>query len=97
MIFLDLRAVSSADPEETLANPDWRSERVEPGDQDANGPYRTPAKDADTADEPTQEQVDEEIRHEDIMLQSPYVNIPHLEDPYEDPYGAKSKKDDNDR
>ncbi len=88
---------ADADPEETLANPDWRSERVEPGDQDANGPYRTPAKDADTADEPTQEQVDEEIRHEDIMLQSPYVNIPHLEDPYEDPYGAKSKKDDNDR
>ncbi len=85
---------ADADPDagETLANPDWREERVEPGDQDASGPYREPAEHADASDEPTQEQVDDEIRHEDIMLGSPYVSIPHLDDPYDDPYGAKSDK-----
>jgi cell division protease FtsH len=65
---------------------------VEPGDQDPNGPYREPAENADTSDEPTQEEVDDEIRREDIMLKTPYVNIPNLDDPYEDPYGTKKKQ-----
>ncbi len=85
---------AKADPDapETLADPHWRDQRVEPGDQDPNGPYREPAQNADTSDEPTQEQVDEEIRREDIMMKSPYVNIPHLDDPYDDPYGTKKDK-----
>ncbi len=78
--------------DEALANPHWREARVEPGDQDPNGPYRKAAEDADTSDEPTQEEVDEEIKREDVMMQTPYVNIPHLDDPYDDPYGTK--KDD---
>ncbi len=85
----DAPDASGAKPEEELANPDWREERVEPGDQDANGPYRAPAEDADTSDEPTQEQVDEEIHREDVMNQTPYVNLPRLDDPYDDPYGTK--------
>lgn len=77
--------------EETLADPHWRDERVEPGDQDPNGPYRKPAENADKADMPTQQQVDEEIHREDIMNRTPYVNLPHLDDPYDDPYGTKKK------
>ena len=89
-----LEGDAKADPDapEALADPHWREQRVEPGDQDPNGPYREPAQNADTSDEPTQEQVDEEIRREDIMMKSPYVNIPHLEDPYDDPYGTKKDK-----
>ena len=35
-----------ADPDagETLADPNWRNEPVEPGDQDPNPPYREPAE-----------------------------------------------------
>ncbi|WP_296012873.1 ATP-dependent zinc metalloprotease FtsH [uncultured Adlercreutzia sp.] len=61
--------VEGANPDagETLADPNWREEPVEPGDQDANGPFRAPAEDADRADMPTQEQVDAEIDREDDM------------------------------
>ena len=55
------------DAGETLADPNWREEPVEPGDQDPNGPFRAPAEDADRADMPTQQQVDAEIDREDDM------------------------------
>ncbi|MCI8424727.1 MAG: hypothetical protein HFJ72_03590, partial [Adlercreutzia sp.] len=58
---------ANPDAGETLADPNWREEPVEPGDQDANGPFRAPAEDADRTDMPTQEQVDEEIDREDDM------------------------------
>ncbi len=50
---------------ETLADPNWRHEPVEPGDQDPNAPYRRPAVGADRADMPTQAKVDAEIDRED--------------------------------
>ena len=53
--------------DEQLADPNWREERVEPGDQDPNAPYRPAAADANRADVPTQAEVDAEIRREDIM------------------------------
>ncbi len=78
---------ASDDASEHLANPDWRDERVEPGDQDANGPYREPAQDADRSDMPTQEQVEAEIEREDEMLSS--SDTPQIPDEYDDPYGVK--------
>ena len=56
-----------ADPDagETLADPQWRQEPVEPGDQDPNAPFRIPAAHADRADMPTQAEVDAEIDRED--------------------------------
>lgn len=76
-----------------LADPNWKSERVEPGDQNANGPYREPAKDADREDMPTQEQVDAEIRREDLMDSTPMAPDPN-DDPYADPYDIKSDEKD---
>lgn len=60
-------AASSPDAGETLADPNWRREPVEPGDQDPNAPYRTPAAGADRADMPAQAEVDAEIDREDEM------------------------------
>ena len=57
--------------DEQLADPNWREEPVEPGDQDANGPFRPAAEDADTSDMPTQAEVDAEIDREDLMDSSP--------------------------
>ena len=68
-----------------LADPNWMNEHVEPGDQNPNGPFWTPAKNADTSDEPTQTQVDAEIRREDIMSSSPYVIIPGFDDDIKPP------------
>ncbi len=47
---------AAVDPDagETLADPNWRDEPVEPGDQDPNAPFRTPAEHADRSDMPTQ-------------------------------------------
>ncbi len=64
-----------------LADPDWRDARVEPGDQDASGPYRAPAANADRDD--AEQQVardarDAQLRHGDSV-----------EDPYDDPYGLR--------
>lgn len=77
-----------AGTQEQLANPDWMNERVEPGDQDAKGPYWEPASNADTSDMPTQAQVDAEIRREDLMDSTPDAPDPYP-DPYADPYGTK--------
>ncbi len=60
-------AASSPDAGETLADPNWRREPVEPGDQDPNAPYRPAAEGADRADMPTQAEVDAEIDREDEM------------------------------
>ena len=60
-------AASSPDAGETLADPNWRREPVEPGDQDPNAPYRSAAEGADRADMPTQAEVDAEIDREDEM------------------------------
>ncbi len=57
--------------DEQLADPNWREEPVEPGDQNANGPFRPAAEDADTSDMPTQAEVDAEIDREDLMDSSP--------------------------
>ena len=56
-----------SDAGETLADPNWRTEPVEPGDQDPNAPYRPAAEGADLADMPTQAEVDAEIDREDEM------------------------------
>ncbi len=56
-----------SDAGETLADPNWRTEPVEPGDQDPNAPYRPAAEGADRADMPTQAEVDAEIDREDEM------------------------------
>lgn len=56
-----------SDAGETLADPNWRREPVEPGDQDPNAPYRPAAEGADRADMPTQAEVDAEIDREDEM------------------------------
>ncbi|MCI2241260.1 ATP-dependent zinc metalloprotease FtsH [Adlercreutzia faecimuris] len=64
-----------------LADPNWREEPVEPGDQDPNGPYRPAAEDANRADMPTQAEVDAEIRREDVMDASPAAPAPAGEDP----------------
>ena len=50
-----------------MADPNWRTEPVEPGDQDPNAPYRPAAEGADLADMPTQAEVDAEIDREDEM------------------------------
>ncbi len=60
-------APTDPDAGETLADPQWRQEPVEPGDQDANAPFRAPAARADRADMPTQAEVDAEIDREDDM------------------------------
>ena len=60
-------APTDPDAGETLADPQWRQEPVEPGDQDANAPCRAPAARADRADMPTQAEVDAEIDREDDM------------------------------
>ncbi len=71
-----------------LADPDWKEEPVEPGDQDPNGPFRKPAEDARTDDALTQAQVDAEIEREDVMDSSAAAPAPRGEDPYADPYGT---------
>ena len=43
------------------------TEPVEPGDQDPNAPFRTPAEHADRSDMPTQAEVNAEIDREDDM------------------------------
>ena len=60
---------AAVDPDagETLADPNWRNEPVEPGDQDPNAPFRTPAEHADRSDMPTQAEVNAEIDREDDM------------------------------
>ena len=60
---------AAVDPDagETLADPNWRDEPVEPGDQDPNAPFRTPAEHADRSDMPTQAEVNAEIDREDDM------------------------------
>lgn len=76
----------------TLLNPDWRDARVEPGDQDPNGPYWEPAENADKSDEPTQAEIDEHIAFEDEMLSSPEAPDPDKSDsPYADPYMTAPK------
>lgn len=60
-------AVVDPDAGETLADPNWRDEPVEPGDQDPNAPFRTPAEHADRSDMPTQAEVNAEIDREDDM------------------------------
>jgi cell division protease FtsH len=72
-------AEARAKDEERLANPDWREERVEPGDQDANGPFSEPAAEADTTDMPTQAEVDAEIDREDAMDATPEAPAPKSE------------------
>ncbi len=62
--------------DEQLANPNWREAEVEPGDQDANGPFRPAAEDADRSDMPTQAQVDTEIHREDVMDSIPDAPAP---------------------
>ncbi len=77
-----------------LADPDWKAEHVEPGDQNANGPFRAPAAEADQTDMPSQAQVDDAIRREDINLEVPGVPLPPQDDdPYADPYGTQGKDD----
>ncbi len=68
-----------------LADPNWRDEPVEPGDQNANGPFWPAAQDADRSDMPTQAQVDAEIVREDIMDATPEAPAPAGEDPYATP------------
>ena len=86
-----------------LADPNWRSEPVEPGDQDPNAPYRTPAADADRSDMPTQAQVDAEIRREDLMDATPLAPDPaERRDDVGGPSAARGKhagdpKDSSDR
>ena len=77
-----------------LADPNWRGEPVEPGDQDPNGPFRPAAEDARTDDVPTQAQVDAEIVREDVMDASAAAPAPKGEDPYADPYGTAGAKGD---
>ncbi len=77
-----------------LADPNWRGEPVEPGDQDPNGPFRPAAEDARTDDVPTQAQVDAEIVREDVMDASAAAPAPKGEDPYADPYGTADAKGD---
>lgn len=56
----------SGNQEETLNNPNWRSEPVEPGDQDPNGPYWKPAPgDGNPAD------AKDETPKDDVL---PFVN-----------------------
>ncbi len=62
--------------DEQLADPNWREERVEPGDQDPNAPFRPAAENADLSDMPTQAEVDAEIRREDVMDSSPAAPAP---------------------
>ena len=71
-----------ADPDagETLADPNWRNEPVEPGDQDPNAPFRTPAEHADRADAPTQAEVNAEIDREDDMDSSADTPDPNKKD-----------------
>ena len=71
-----------ADPDagETLADPNWRNEPVEPGDQDPNAPFRTPAEHADRADAPTQAEVNAEIDREDDMDSSADAPDPNKKD-----------------
>ncbi len=71
--------------DEQLANPNWRDEMVEPGDQNANGPFRPAATHADLSDMPTQAQVDAEIVREDVMDSTPEAPAPEGEDPYAAP------------
>ncbi len=59
-----------------LADPDWREARVEPGDQNAGGPYREAAENADASDEPTQEEVDVEIEREDALASTSEAPAP---------------------
>lgn len=79
-----------------LADPNWKEEPVEPGDQDANGPYRRAAEDARTDDVPTQAEVDAEIVREDVMDSSAAAPAPKGEDPYADPYGSASSDETGD-
>ena len=71
-----------ADPDagETLADQNWRNEPVEPGDQDPNAPFRTPAEHADRADAPTQAEVNAEIDREDDMDSSADAPDPNKKD-----------------
>ena len=71
-----------ADPDagETQADPNWRNEPVEPGDQDPNAPFRTPAEHADRADAPTQAEVNAEIDREDDMDSSADAPDPNKKD-----------------
>ena len=68
--------------QERLADPNWRSEHVEAGDQNPNGPYRPAATNARTDDDPTQAQIDAEIVREDVMDSSPAAPAPQGEDPF---------------
>lgn len=53
-----------------LADPDWRDARVEPGDQDPNGPYRKQAKNVDhddAAEKAQREASDAQFEHGDSV------------------------------
>ena len=65
------------DAGETLADPNWRSEHVEPGDQDPNDAGRPAAPGADRVDMPTQAEVDAEIDREDDMDSTPLAPDPN--------------------
>ncbi|WP_420915323.1 ATP-dependent zinc metalloprotease FtsH [Adlercreutzia wanghongyangiae] len=75
-----LAAQGDAEGAETLADPNWREEPVEPGDQNPNGPFRPAAEHADRADMPTQAEVNAEIDREDVMDSSADAPDPNATD-----------------
>lgn len=74
----------SGSQEETLNNPNWRSEPVEPGDQDPNGPYWKPApgdgNPADAKDETLKDDVLPFV-NEEAAIGVPPVAGPESQDP----------------
>lgn len=77
----------------TLADPNWRSARVEPGDQDSNGPFRKPASgsrtvaDSNAGDSADGESPDASADDDKDQAGSDRAN------PYADPYGiGKDRK-----
>lgn len=74
----------SGNQEETLNNPNWRSEPVEPGDQDPNGPYWKPApgdgNPADAKDETPKDDVLPFV-NEEAATGVPPVAGPESQDP----------------
>ncbi len=59
-----------------LADPHWRDEAVEPGDQNPNGPFRPAATQADLSDMPTQDEINRELDREDLMDATPGAPAP---------------------
>ncbi len=59
-----------------LADPHWRDEAVEPGDQDPKGPFRPAATQADLSDMPSQAEINRELDREDLMDATPGAPAP---------------------